>query len=91
MRRKGIGIATSQPATSTCFFQFSVTSDTAGTYTNTLTVMDYADQSASASLVVTITGSSALVHVPWLIINGIEQSHEVYSGKTNTLKAVARG
>ena len=64
---------------------------TTGTYTNTLTVMDYADQSASASLVVTITGSNALVHVPWLFVNGIEQPHSTYAGKTNTLKAVARG
>ncbi len=63
----------------------------AGAYTNTLTVMDYANQSASASLVVTITGSNALVHVPWLFVNGIEQPHSTYSGKTNTLKAVARG
>ena len=63
----------------------------AGVYTNTLTVWDYANQSSSASLVVTITGSNALVHVPWLIINGLEQSHEIYSGKTNTLKAVAHG
>ena len=62
-----------------------------GTYTNTLTVMDYANQSSSASLVVTITGSNALVHVPWLFVNGIEQSHSTYSGKTITLKAVAGG
>src|SRR5579883_363809 len=62
-----------------------------GTYTNTLTVMDYADQTATASMVVTISGSNALLHVPWLIVNGIEQPHEVYSGKTNTLKAVLRG
>ena len=40
---------------------------------------------------VTITGSNAVVHVPWLIINGLEQSHPIYAGKTNTLKAVARG
>ena len=41
--------------------------------------------------VVTITGSNALVHVPWLFVNGIEQPHSTYAGKTNTLKAVARG
>jgi len=64
---------------------------TTGTYTNTLTAMDYANQSSSATLVVTITGSNALVHVPWLFVNGIEQPHSTYSGKTNTLKAVARG
>ncbi len=64
---------------------------TAGVYTNVLTVLDYANQSASASLVVTISGSNALVHVPWLIVNGLEQSHPIYAGKTNTLKAVARG
>ena len=64
---------------------------TAGVYTNTITVADYAEQTSSASLVVTITGSNALVHVPWLIVNGLEQSHPIYAGKTNTLKAVARG
>ena len=62
-----------------------------GTYTNTLTVMDWANQSSLASLAITIAGSNALVCVPWKIINGIEQPHEVYAGKTNTLKAVARG
>lgn len=62
-----------------------------GVYTNQLTVADYANQISAASLVVKISGSNALVHVPWLIIQGIEQPHEVYSGKTNTLKAVARG
>ncbi|HTJ01007.1 MAG TPA: PKD domain-containing protein [Dongiaceae bacterium] len=61
----------------------------AGTYTNKLTVMDYASQAASASLVITITGSNSLVCVPWLIINGIEQAHITYSGRTNTVKAVA--
>lgn len=63
----------------------------AGVYTNRLTVLDYAGQSSSASLVVTITGESLLRAVPWRIVGGIEQPHEVYSGKTNTLKAVARG
>ena len=63
----------------------------AGTYTNTLTVMDYASQASSAALVVTIGGSNALVHVPWLFVNNIEQAHPIYAGKTNTLKAVARG
>lgn len=62
-----------------------------GTYTNTLTVADYAGFSSSASLVITITGAHALVCVPWRIVAGVEQPHEVYSGKTNTLKAVARG
>ncbi len=63
----------------------------AGTYTNQLTVRDYASQASIASLVVTVTGSNALVCVPWQIINGVLQPHEVYAGKTNTLKAVARG
>lgn len=63
----------------------------AGTYTNTLTVMDYADQASSASLVVVVSGASALLTVPWQIINGVEQPHQVYAGKTTTLKAVARG
>lgn len=62
-----------------------------GVYTNTLTVADYAEQTSSASLVVTVTGSNVVVHVPWLIINGLEQPHPIYAGKTNTLKAVARG
>ena len=64
---------------------------TAGVYTNTLTVADYAEQTATASLVVTVTGSNILVHVPWLIINGLEEPHPIYAGKTNTLKAVSRG
>jgi PKD repeat protein len=64
---------------------------TAGAYTNTLTVTDYAGQSSRASLLLTIGGSNSLVCVPWLIINGVLQPHEVYSGKTNTLKAVAYG
>ena len=64
---------------------------TAGTYTNTLTVLDYAGQASAASLVVAIGGSNALVHVPWLFVNNVEQAHPIYAGKTNTLKAVARG
>ncbi len=63
---------------------------TAGVYTNTLVVADYAEQTATASVVVTVTGSNILVHVPWLIINGLEEPHPIYAGKTNTLKAVAR-
>lgn len=63
----------------------------AGTYTNRLTVMDYAGQSSSATRVVTIAGVNLLSAVPWQIIGGIEQPHEVYAGKTNTLKAVVRG
>ena len=65
--------------------------NTAGIYTNILTVADYAEQTATATQVVTITGSNILVHVPWLIINSVEEPHPDYAGKTNTLKAVARG
>lgn len=64
---------------------------TAGTYTNRLTVTDYADQSSTATHVVTITGTSLLTAVPWQIIGGIEQPHETYSDRTNVLKAVLRG
>lgn len=64
---------------------------TPGTYTNTLTVLDYAGQVSTAWLVLEVAPGNLLVAVPWRIINGIEQPHEVYSGKTNTLKAVAGG
>ncbi len=64
---------------------------TAGVYTNVLTVLDYAGQSSSATLVVEVISGNLLIAVPWRIINGIEQPHEVYTDKTNTLKAVARG
>ena len=63
----------------------------AGTYTNTLTVIDYAGQRSTATAVVQITGANLVVAVPWQIIAGIVQPHQVYAGKTNTLKAVARG
>src|SRR5262249_7952117 len=62
-----------------------------GAFTASVTVMDFAGQRASASLLVTVGSGSALVSVPWRIINGIELPHETYSGKEITLKAVARG
>ncbi|MBK9140287.1 MAG: PKD domain-containing protein [Verrucomicrobia bacterium] len=64
--------------------------DAPGTYTNTLTVLDYANQPATAQLVVEITTGNAVACVPWRIINGVEQPHETFSGKEVTLKAVAR-
>ena len=65
--------------------------DTPGRYTNTLTVLDFANQAATASLVIDVAAGNAVACVPWRIINGIEQPHETFSGKEVTLKAVARG
>ena len=53
--------------------------------------MNYAGQRISASLLVTIGSSNAVVTVPSRIVNGIELPHETCSGKEVALKAVARG
>jgi RHS repeat-associated protein len=63
--------------------------DLPGVYAVTVTVADYANQTATATLLVTIAGGSLLRAVPWRIINGVELPHETVSGKVITLKAVA--
>ncbi len=63
----------------------------AGVYTNTVTVRDFANQTSTASLVVSISGGNLLQSVPWAIIGGIEQPHISFSGKVVSVKAVARG
>jgi RHS repeat-associated protein len=65
--------------------------DLPGVYFVTVTVTDYANQSASASLLVTVAAGTPLLTVPWRIINGVELPHETISGKSITLKAVAPG
>ena len=62
-----------------------------GIYTNTLTVRDYAGQPGVATALIFVGSGNQLVCVPWRIVVGVEYPHETYAGKTNTLKAVARG
>jgi RHS repeat-associated protein len=62
-----------------------------GIYTNTLTVRDYAGQPGVTTALIFVGSGNQLVCVPWRIIGGVEYPHETYAGKTNTLKAVAKG
>ncbi len=62
---------------------------TIGPKTVTLTVLDYAGQSSTATHTIQITGQSLVRTVPWQIIGNFEVPHDVISGKPTKLKAVA--
>ena len=61
-----------------------------GVYEVNLEVADFAGQTMSDSLVVTIAEGNRLICVPWRFNGGAELPHETYSGKEISLKAVAR-
>ncbi len=61
----------------------------AGTYTASLTVTDFAGQSATDIFTVTVSPDPVAACVPWAFSGGIEVPHDTWSGNPTTLKAVA--
>jgi len=61
----------------------------AGTYTATLTVSDFAGQSASDAVTVNVTDEPVVACVPWAFSGGLEIPHDTWSGHETTLKGVA--
>jgi hypothetical protein len=60
----------------------------AGEYTLTLTVLDFAGQSASTSTPVSVAPGPHVACVPWAFRGGIELPHDIRSGRETTLKAM---
>ncbi len=60
----------------------------AGSYTATLTVTDFAGQSASDSVTVNVSADPVVACVPWQFTGGVEVPHDTWSGKQITLKGV---
>ncbi|MCP3866782.1 MAG: PKD domain-containing protein [Gammaproteobacteria bacterium] len=60
-----------------------------GSYTVTLTVTDFAGQSASDASTVNVSKKPLVSAIPWAFSGGIEVPHDSWSGRETTLKAVA--
>ena len=60
----------------------------AGSYTATLTVTDFAGQSATDSVTVNVSADPVVACVPWQFTGGVEVPHDTWSGKQITLKGV---
>lgn len=54
-----------------------------------MTVVDYAGQSDTASLVVNISDDPVVLAVSWRFVGNIELPHETWIGNTTVVKAVA--
>ena len=62
---------------------------TAGSYTVTLTVTDFAGQTSTDTAAVTVSPAPVVACVPWQFVADDEVPHDTWSGKEAVLKAVA--